>query len=91
MEQSLKLHTFEILTFYGDMDELLEFKDLFSTAAHSNDSVPVSSKFTHLKLYLRGSAESIIAGFQSTAENYEDTVRTLTVAYGRLETLSDRL
>ncbi|CAJ0609138.1 unnamed protein product [Cylicocyclus nassatus] len=91
MEQSLKLPTFEIPTFHGDVDNFLEFWDLFSTAVHNNISVPVSLKFMYLKSHLRGPAASLIAGFQSTAENYEDAVRTLTNTYGRPEILRNRL
>ncbi|CAJ0588417.1 unnamed protein product [Cylicocyclus nassatus] len=91
MEQSLKLPTFEIPTFHGDIDNFLEFWDLFSTAVHNNTSVPVSLKFMYLKSHLRGPAASLIAGFQSTAENYDDAVRTLTNTYGRPEILRNRL
>ncbi|CAJ0605947.1 unnamed protein product [Cylicocyclus nassatus] len=45
----------------------------------------------YLKSHLRGPAASLIAGFQSTAENYKDAVRTLTNTYGRPEILRNRL
>ncbi|CAJ0594271.1 unnamed protein product [Cylicocyclus nassatus] len=91
VEQTLKLPTFEIPTFHGDIDNFLEFWDLFSVAVHNNINVPASMKFMYLKSHLRGPAASIIAGFQSTAENYEDAVRTLTNTYGRPEILRNRL
>ncbi|CAJ0602100.1 unnamed protein product [Cylicocyclus nassatus] len=91
MEQSLKLPAFEIPTFHGDVDRFFEFWDLFSMAVHNNPNVPAPLKFMYLKAHLRGPAANIIAGFQSTAENYEDAVRTLTNTYGRPEILRNRL
>ncbi|CAJ0592645.1 unnamed protein product [Cylicocyclus nassatus] len=72
VEQSLKLPSFEISTFHGDIDRFYEFWDLFSTALHNNTSVPVPVKFTYMKSHSRGPAANIIAGFQSTAENYDE-------------------
>ncbi|CAJ0601116.1 unnamed protein product [Cylicocyclus nassatus] len=91
VEQSLKLPSFEIPTFHGDIDSFYEFWDLFSTAVHNNTSVPVPVKFMYLKSHLRGPAANIIAGFQSTVENYDDAVRILTNTYGRPEILRNKL
>ncbi|CAJ0606483.1 unnamed protein product [Cylicocyclus nassatus] len=45
----------------------------------------------YLKSHLRGPAANIIAGFQSTVENYDDAVRILTNTYGRPEILRNKL
>ncbi|CAJ0594773.1 unnamed protein product [Cylicocyclus nassatus] len=91
LEQPVKLPSYEIPTFSGDIEAFSEFWDIFSTAVHNNNTVPPAVKFMYLKLVLRGDAARIIAGFKPTAKNYDTTVRTILSTYDRPEILRSRL
>ncbi|CAJ0597713.1 unnamed protein product [Cylicocyclus nassatus] len=91
LEQPVKLPSYEIPTFSGDIEAFSEFWDIFSTAVHNNNTVPAAVKFMYLKSVLRGDAARIIAGFKPTAKNYDTAVRTILSTYDRPEILRSRL
>ncbi|CAJ0597163.1 unnamed protein product [Cylicocyclus nassatus] len=91
LEQPVKLPSYEIPTFSGDIEAFSEFWDIFSTAVHNNNTVPAAVKFMYLKSVLRGDAARIIAGFNPTAKNYDTAVRTILSTYDRPEILRSRL
>ncbi|KHJ84274.1 peptidase family A16 [Oesophagostomum dentatum] len=90
-ERPFKLPALNLPEFHGDVEAFPEFWDMFTVAVHENTSVPQAYKFIYLKSCLKGSASDIIANFASTAENYEDAVRTLLNTYCRPEILKSRL
>ncbi|KHJ97653.1 zinc knuckle [Oesophagostomum dentatum] len=90
-EQHVKLPTFELPEFSGDVDAFPEFWDLFSAAVHTNLSLPPAHKFLYLKSSLKGTASSIIANFQPTAENYDEAVKTILNTYNRPDVLRNKL
>ncbi|CAJ0591480.1 unnamed protein product [Cylicocyclus nassatus] len=91
LEQPVKLPSYEIPTFSGDIEAFSEFWDIFSTAVHNNNTVPAAVKFMYLKSVLEGDAARIIAGFKPTAKDYDTAVRTILSTYDRPEILRSRL
>ncbi|RCN47104.1 hypothetical protein ANCCAN_06827 [Ancylostoma caninum] len=89
--QQVKLPTLELPEFDGSVDAFPEFWDLFSAAVHNNASLPPAHKFLYLKSYLKGTASSIIANFQPTAQNYDEAVRTILSTYHRPDILRNKL
>ncbi|RCN32068.1 hypothetical protein ANCCAN_22144 [Ancylostoma caninum] len=86
----LQLPSLELPESNGEFEAFPEFWDIFNTAVHSNDTVPPSLKFLHLKSKLTGSAASTISEIKCTAQNYDEAITTLLATYDRPDILRQK-
>lgn len=60
----------DIPIFFGNYNNWVSFKDLFTDAIHNNSSMPNSQKMQILKTKLKGEAERLIQHLEISSENY---------------------
>ncbi len=84
----LKLFKTELDKFSGNIKEWQSFWDKFEVNIHSNDSVPVITKFTVLKDHLSGEALKLIDNFAITNENYVEAFNMLQARYGNKQVIA---
>lgn len=77
----LRLPTINIPIFSGNISDWPSFKDTFSSLVHNNQDLDDVQKFHYLKSSLKGSASSLIAAINITAEGYDQAWATLTTRY----------
>ncbi|PIO56192.1 hypothetical protein TELCIR_22413 [Teladorsagia circumcincta] len=94
-DQAVRLPTFDLPVFSGDIAKFAEFWDVFDSAVHSNRTLPSTVKFHYLRTSLKDEALSMIAGYEITDDNYQLAINTLRETYFRPDfirtQLSDRL
>ena len=81
-----KLPKLELPCFSGDVREWTSFWEQFQAVIENSD-LPGVSKFSYLRMYLRGEALTAIAGLSLTTEDYEAACEILVERFGRTEKL----
>ncbi|XP_049882518.1 uncharacterized protein LOC126378330 [Pectinophora gossypiella] len=67
---TVKLPPLKIPSFNGDPNKWLEFRDMYLSLIHNNDTIDDISKFHYLKSYLEGSAKAVINSVCISSSNY---------------------
>ena len=70
VSQNVPLPKITIPYFSGQIDEWTEFKALFDSLVHKNNSLSLVEKFQYLKSYLKGDAAVLIANYELREELY---------------------
>ena len=84
-QTSIRLPKIELPRYSGDYTEWLTFWQHFSSHGHTNEEIPIISKFTYLIGLLDGEAKEVIKGYAHTEANYQLAVNSLKDRYGREE------
>lgn len=66
----VKLPQLKLPTFSGEVDQWLNFYDVFNSVVHSNSDLPDIQKFQYLKTSLTGDAATLIHSLQISSDNY---------------------
>ena len=69
VNQNIPLPKITILYFGDQIDEWTEFKALFDSLVHKNNSLSLVEKFQYLKSYLKGDAATLVANYESSVKN----------------------
>ena len=85
---NVRLARMDLPTFTGDPTKWQEFWDSYSPAIHLNRSIPLAEKFSRLRGLLRDKAAKVIAGFATTAANYQRALELLFERYGQTHEIS---
>ena len=88
--QSPKLPELAIEKFNGDVEKYQEFLDSFNATIHNNPKLEAVDKFRYLRMFLDDNKDgdgpkSLIAGFSTTADNYEAALNIIKETYGKKE------
>ena len=88
--QTPKLPELAIEKFNGDIEKYQEFLDAFEATIHNNPKLEAVDKFRYLRMYLDDNKDgdgpkSLIAGFSTTADNYEAALNIIKETYGKKE------
>ncbi|XP_072948180.1 uncharacterized protein [Epargyreus clarus] len=67
---NIKLPALRIPLFNGDPNKWLEFRDMFLTLIHDNNTIANINKFHYLRSYLEGSAAAVINSVALSSNNY---------------------
>ena len=78
---NIPLPKINIPPFDGKIDEWSNFKGLYDSLVHTNDSLSNIEKFQYLKSYLFGDAASMVANYQLKGELYEIAYKTVNDRY----------
>lgn len=65
-----KLPVLKVPTFFGALDQLLEFKDAFTALVDANTSLSAIQKFYYLRSSLKNEPADMINSFEVSAANY---------------------
>jgi len=84
----VRLSRIDLPTFDGNATKWHGFWDAFSPAIHHNHRIPVAEKFTRLRNLLSGRASRVVAGFSTTANNYQHAVELLFDRFGQSHTIA---
>jgi len=82
--QVTRLPKLELPQFSGDPLHWQSFWDCFEAAVHNNATLTGVQKLTYLRVQLQGDAARIIAVFQLTNDNYNNSVSLLKERYGQI-------
>ena len=85
-----KLPELQIEKFNGDLEKYQEFIDSFTATIDQNPKLEEIDKFRYLRMYVEDSRrgdgpKSLIAGFSTTAGNYQEALNLIKVTYGKKE------
>ena len=87
----VKLPKLELKSFSGNYDEWQNFWDIFESAVNRNTDISRIQKFTYLKSWMTGAAESAITGLPLTEDNYETAIDILRDRFGNPQLLISNL
>lgn len=73
----------EMPKFSGKSEQWQEFWDTFESSVHKNQAVADIDKFAYLRRCVTDSAKACIAGFRTTAANYELAAKALDKRFGK--------
>lgn len=77
----VKLPALKLPEFAGEYEKWLPYKNAFESLIHKNDRISAIQKFQYFKSTLQGEAAQVIAGLQTTGENYENAWELLIKSY----------
>ncbi|XP_059049992.1 uncharacterized protein LOC131844999 [Achroia grisella] len=82
---NLKLPVIKISLYDGNMNQWLEFRDMYLSLIHNNERIDDVTKFHYLKSYLTGSAAAVISSVTVSANNYNIAWSLLCERYNNKE------
>lgn len=86
---NLKLDTFHLPSFNGDLENWETFKDMFEYLVNKSKKMTKVMKFHQLRSVLTGPALDCIRGYQVTAKNYDAAWIDLNKRFDRTTEISD--
>nr|CAI5842935.1 unnamed protein product [Callosobruchus analis] len=69
--QGVKLPTINLPTFDGNLQNWLEFRDIYESLIHKNESISNIQKFHYMRASLSHEPAQLIKGIEFSANNYE--------------------
>ena len=84
---SLKVPKFTMAAFKGEPLRWQPFWEVFKSSIHNNKTMSAIEKFSYLRGYLEGDAQTVVEGYSLTEANYPQALEALHDRYGNKQTV----
>ncbi|XP_050303742.1 uncharacterized protein LOC126741390 [Anthonomus grandis grandis] len=81
MSHSKGFPSIELIKFYGEYEKWSQFRDLYKTLVHNDESIDKVRKFYYLLSSIKGDAAKILESIEITDQNYDLAWNLLTERY----------
>lgn len=90
-QKEVKLPRIELKPFSGRYEDWMEFRDLFHTLIHTNQTLEKVQKLHYLKCNVEGEAKNLLKSLTITKANYDEAWVRLTARYDHKRFIVDNL